>query len=1001
MVATLPTCSLCQPPGNEYLTRVIGNKGNLKISIKLPKKQPGEAEIFAVSTDNGQVIWRVSITKNMKAHKGLAGSSLQNDVLRLCFGDDFCSDYDTNTGKIIQERPFSGEAKKFKPPDLRFDKQAWKLTGPNGNDSGRWEVDLLDFFPRTDPRDVSLFLTHGQPARLRYRHELLLEIDTSTGEVKHCALLHSELHGFSRAYPVGIHGGTVKLGAPRQPMSLVLVCKSPPRKVAPTNVTAAVQPLMTLSKTPSDLAHRIVLSDGSGKIRQLPADNPFHAVAVRLSLKELKKIGPAVALLALVPTEDAEGAMNELQTDKKILTSAQGHRCTRRWTLSTIKVNGRPYPVTIVYYDDSEGSDAVRYLSQRVSTLCNVFKFGKPHPGSDPTLRSKLDQISQSLDKIVQNASSCLADERQARYGKAGPSHSADWMRFQKELLALEEAIRDANGLDPFQTEQWDRFFDSAFTRSAVETGLMDHAETALLPTALKELGRVKQIHVVINKGDGTVRPAEGYGWANPGDVSKGAVVWMPGTPKSGKPHVIAAPQAGIWMPEPGYDWSDRGNFAVGWVPGMAHSTKAHVHAATEEGKWALDPGYIWDDQSNAQWQKGLGHGPPYEHVYATAKEGEWQVEDGFTWVNDAAGDLRVKPAGQAAATMTRLSVPRILVPIPMDPRDVYKEVKKHVPVPLPHEAILPRTLSQALDPRVQGQRMLNEGGHHLGELSRAASKLVGFAKTLRSEAVLTPQDAINKVRQIQKDLQNPGDEKGFAAHFLDLQARRAGNIPVLLPGLPTRPERKTWGPVLSQEPPMKFKKIGQFPGAPVYYVNGMQTASDKAFDEAEALAKRVQRPVLLVYCPSISLEQDLQDAIYDRSWAYQFQTGLRFQGNTTTKYLTYVLLHLAEGEKISIVSHSRGCLITRNALLAADWLGAEDLAARVAWVETGTPLPDNEIGVKPNRFQAFANDGDLIASELGLKTEMKLPGNWGEALDKHDFQKSYVKQIPGNSLWP
>lgn len=190
-----------------------------------------------------------------------------------------------------------------------------------------------------------------------------------------------------------------------------------------------------------------------------------------------------------------------------------------------------------------------------------------------------------------------------------------------------------------------------------------------------------------------------------------------------------------------------------------------------------------------------------------------------------------------------------------------------------------------------------------------------------------------------------------------------------------------------------------------VYYVNGMLTPEDAAQYEAKALANHLGRPVGLIYNrTSGNAAEDALQAVYDRSWPTALAAKLGTpsnkitQKNRTTRRLTHLLVH-TQRDHISIVTHSQGCLIMRNALLTAKELRVSgSLENGIRWVATGVPLQDEELLVKIDRYTPLANKNDPVAKILGSFT-VDLD-ELAPSLAGHDFITAYVPKIQNSQLW-
>jgi hypothetical protein len=207
------------------------------------------------------------------------------------------------------------------------------------------------------------------------------------------------------------------------------------------------------------------------------------------------------------------------------------------------------------------------------------------------------------------------------------------------------------------------------------------------------------------------------------------------------------------------------------------------------------------------------------------------------------------------------------------------------------------------------------------------------------------------------------------------------------------------------------------YSGKPVYYINGMLTNKDTAIDEACKLAKQLSRPVYLLHNPTQNIIVDLDECIKDRLWptvvpAILDRAALMIakmltradgvvshykdvlQPNRTTRQLTHLLYHA--DEPISIVSHSQGCLITRNAILTTSlFRGTKRMRTRTAWVATGVPLSKAEVFPRPDKFEVLVNQGDGVAQILGTHTGPGTQGVIDSILVKNPHHE------PTNNYWP
>ncbi len=163
----------------------------------------------------------------------------------------------------------------------------------------------------------------------------------------------------------------------------------------------------------------------------------------------------------------------------------------------------------------------------------------------------------------------------------------------------------------------------------------------------------------------------------------------------------------------------------------------------------------------------------------------------------------------------------------------------------------------------------------------------------------------------------------------------------------------------------------------PVYYINGVMTDRRYAYLEAEFLARMIERPVYLLHNPSAcgdsgfiggaSCVGDWGESFLDKSWPLKITAAMPVQHNNTTKQLAYILYY--QPSPITIISHSQGTIITRNALMTVALLGKErKMRKGVAWTATGMPMQNSEVWPMPDDFLLHVNPNDPIAAVVGLR---------------------------------
>jgi hypothetical protein len=246
-------------------------------------------------------------------------------------------------------------------------------------------------------------------------------------------------------------------------------------------------------------------------------------------------------------------------------------------------------------------------------------------------------------------------------------------------------------------------------------------------------------------------------------------------------------------------------------------------------------------------------------------------------------------------------------------------------------------------------------------------------------------------------------DGKPLDAVSALLAGAAAGLERVLRPGVAAvaRPILPMKIPARDRDASMQAPKVtvvnpGSFLGDLVYFVNGINVTRDAALAEATALANRIQRPVGLIYNVTNGVGADLTEATYDRTWPLLVPlVGRLTQANSTTRQVAHLIYHA--NKQISIVSHSQGCIIVRNALLMANTYTAGKAKDRIAWVATALPLHDEEISPRPKRFRGLVNPDDTLCQFVGLR--LKPERLDGDAAKAHDFESAYLNEVRAEDL--
>lgn len=173
-------------------------------------------------------------------------------------------------------------------------------------------------------------------------------------------------------------------------------------------------------------------------------------------------------------------------------------------------------------------------------------------------------------------------------------------------------------------------------------------------------------------------------------------------------------------------------------------------------------------------------------------------------------------------------------------------------------------------------------------------------------------------------------------------------------------------------------------PGSPVYYVNGAGTTLEIAKVQAENLAVHLIRPVYLLHNSSFveridgdnpnQVEYaagafvDIVLASVDRLWRPPLPSPSR-----STRQLAHILVN--SSHKVSLVTHSQGCLIAQNAcLIALEYERKRWLQSELRWVACGSPIGNLDASANPmnlsEKFTDLVTPGDFwVAQVLGNKS--------------------------------
>ncbi len=209
----------------------------------------------------------------------------------------------------------------------------------------------------------------------------------------------------------------------------------------------------------------------------------------------------------------------------------------------------------------------------------------------------------------------------------------------------------------------------------------------------------------------------------------------------------------------------------------------------------------------------------------------------------------------------------------------------------------------------------------------------------------------------------------------------------------------------------------------PVYFVNGVCNSRGDARISARELSQALFRPVYLIYNPSLYsddaetagnsskvyseiLREDFSQALYDIIYPFLVLRDITSlpiridQHNRTTRQVTWALREATRsGKPISIVAHSQGSAIVRNAIATLAFLddNGEDhyFRTKLKYVMVGSPV--NRHHVWPNlgnKLTIIRNPQDpfpsLLAGESGSVSALDVR-KW----DQHLFINYLPKIIP------
>ncbi|MCA9201195.1 MAG: hypothetical protein KDA87_26825, partial [Planctomycetales bacterium] len=178
------------------------------------------------------------------------------------------------------------------------------------------------------------------------------------------------------------------------------------------------------------------------------------------------------------------------------------------------------------------------------------------------------------------------------------------------------------------------------------------------------------------------------------------------------------------------------------------------------------------------------------------------------------------------------------------------------------------------------------------------------------------------------------------------------------------------------------------YAGDAVYYINGALTNWETAQSEAVLLSDQLQRPVMLIYNGTNGLS-DVTEVLRDYAWNINEAS----QNDTIPFLLAALREDAANGRRSSIVTHSQGNMILRNALEIMRATGGQEwIEQSLAWVATGSPIRGNE-SLTLAMFTNLMNASDPISllQQGNVRIEQF-------TREQHDFD-DYAEQLDVSML--
>ncbi|BBM86269.1 hypothetical protein [Candidatus Uabimicrobium amorphum] len=335
-------------------------------------------------------------------------------------------------------------------------------------------------------------------------------------------------------------------------------------------------------------------------------------------------------------------------------------------------------------------------------------------------------------------------------------------------------------------------------------------------------------------------------------------------------------------------------------------------------------------------------------------------------------------------------------------------------------------------------RRHLKVTNDYLGDRSKVLSKYIDnrfqtLDDGIRSELKNAGEYLDNRIRAVKNfDIENYDPQKEWENGMKFLRRRRqtlkkaiqvefgrleATLLKKLLNAL--MDERVSIPKDLQQDTDSQGKMLG---GHIIYYVNGVLTTKTKAQISMRKLADSLQHPINVIYNQSQEDPKgyntgnkfyalDFTETLSDLAWynlnLFEKLTvsitdlDLRkapdkiYVSNYCTRRVARLMYEKAkQSEPMTIISHSQGCAIVRNACFIMQILGYRPWVKKhLRWVAVGSPVNENLNHPRPPkdvRYYRLVDNDDPVVNFVGKS------GPPSFDLDAHDFNETYLPRLKG-----